>query len=115
MSTGPFLIRAHQNIIPSGSRQRRDSDQDTPAIEFTYEDRDSYLKELSELYSYSEVPEFQTTMDLFHTSLESLVGTRDWDKTTTAQKRDFVMVMVNRFEVSWQIVQGHLRSPGPSP
>lgn len=82
------------------SRQRRDSDQDTPTIEFTYDDRDSYLRELAELYSYSEVPEFQTTMDLFHTNLEAVVGVKDWDKTTVPQRRDFVMVMLDRFEVS---------------
>ena len=80
-------------------RPRRDSDQETPAIEFTYKDTDSYLNELSELYSYSEVPEFQTTMDLFHSNLESVLGTRDWDKTTMTQKCDFIMVMLDRFEV----------------
>lgn len=80
-------------------RQRRDSDQDTPAIEFTYDDRDSYLSELAELYSYSEVPEFQTTMDLFHSNLEAICGLSDWEKTTVTQKRDFVMVMLDRFEV----------------
>lgn len=80
-------------------RQRRDSDQDTPAIEFTYDDRDSYLSELAELYSYSEVPEFQTTMDLFRSNLEAICGLSDWEKATVAQKRNFVMVMLDRFEV----------------
>lgn len=80
-------------------RQRHDSEQDTPAIEFTYDDTDTYMKELSELYSYSEVTEFQTTMELFHSNLESVLKVRDWEKTTTAQRRNFVMVMLDRFEV----------------
>lgn len=57
------------------------------------------MKELSELYSYSEVTEFQTTMELFHSNLESVLKVRDWEKTTTAQRRNFVMVMLDRFEV----------------
>ena len=68
-------------------------------IEFTYDDTDSYMNELSELYSYSEVPEFRTTQDLFHSTLESVLGIRDWDKATAAQKRNFIMVMLDRFEV----------------
>lgn len=84
-------------------RQRRDSDQDSPAIEFTYDDRDSYLNEMGELYSYSEMPEFQTTMDLFHSNLGAICKVTDWEKTTAAQKRDFVMVMLDRFEVGGAI------------
>ena len=80
-------------------RQRRDSDQDTPIIEFTYEDTDSYSNELSELYSYSEVPEFQTTMDIFHSNLEAVLGTKNWNETSRDQKRDFIMVMLDRLEV----------------
>ena len=81
-------------------RQRRDSDQDTPVIEFTYHDHDTYLNELAELYAYSEVAEFQTTMDLFHSNLTAVCGVSNWDKTTHTQKRDFVMMMLDRFEVS---------------
>ncbi len=69
-------------------------------IEFTYDDTDSYMNELSELYSYSEVPEFQTTRDLFHSTLESVLGIQEWDKATLAQKRNFIMVMLDRFEVT---------------
>ena len=86
------------------SRQRRDSDQDTPAIDFKYEDTDSYLNELSELYSYTEVSEFQTTMDLFQSSLESVLGSKDWEKLSKARKKDFIMIMLDRFEVGVQYV-----------
>ena len=68
-------------------------------IEFTYDDTDSYLNELSELYSYSEVPEFRTTQDLFHSTLKSVLGIADWNTATLAQKRNFIMVMLDRFEV----------------
>ncbi len=86
--------------IVSGRQRPEESEPDTPPIEFTYEDRDTYFNELSELYSYSEMPEFQTTMDLFHASLESVCGLQDWNKASLAQKKNFILVMLERFEVS---------------
>lgn len=84
-------------------RQRRDSDPnvDAPSLDFEYADSDLYFSELSELYSYSEVPEFQNTIELFHSTLESVFGPEvsDWRKLDTGQKKDFIMVMLDRFEV----------------
>lgn len=86
------------------SRQRRDSDPnvDAPSLDFEYADSDLYFSELSELYSYSEVPEFHNTIELFHSTLESVfgAGVADWRKLDTGQKKDFIMVMLDRFEVS---------------
>ena len=85
-------------------RQRRDSDPnvDAPSLDFEYMDSDLYFSELSELYSYSEVPEFQTTRELFQSGLEAVFGPgiSDWRKLDTGQKKDFIMVMLDRFEVS---------------
>lgn len=87
-------------------RQRRDSDPnvDAPSLDFEYADSDLYFSELSELYSYSEVPEFQNTIELFHSNLDSVFGAGpgggDWRKLDTGQRKDFVMVMLDRFEVS---------------
>jgi hypothetical protein len=84
-------------------RQRRDSDPnvDAPSLDFEYADSDLYFSELSELYSYSEVPEFQNTIELFHVSLESVfgAGVGAWRKLGTGQRKDFIMVMLDRFEV----------------
>jgi len=46
------------------------------------------------------MPEFQTTKDLFHSSLESVCGMKDWNKASRAQKKNFIMVMLDRFEAS---------------
>lgn len=75
---------------------------DAPNLEFEYADSDLYFHELSELYSYSEVPEFQTTRELFESSMEMVNGTgiTDWKKMSDSRKKDFIMVMLDRFEVN---------------
>lgn len=83
-------------------RQRKDSDPtpgDAPDLEFEYADTDTYAHELSELYSYSEAPEFYTTRDVFETYLESSYQTVEWNELTDTQKRSFVMSLLDRFEV----------------
>ena len=35
---------------------------DFPELEFEYEDTESHMNEIAELYSYTEVPEFQTNL-----------------------------------------------------
>ena len=77
---------------------------DAPSLDFEYADSDLYFSELSELYSYSEVPEFQNTIELFHSNLESVfgAGVANWRKLDTGQRKDFIMVMLDRFEVHKQ-------------
>ena len=76
---------------------------DAPNLEFEYADSDLYFHELSELYSYSEVPEFQTTRELFEANMESVhgAGIKNWKKIPDSRKKDFIMVMLDRFEVRW--------------
>ena len=83
-------------------RQRKDSDPtpgDAPDLEFEYADSDTYSHELSELYSYSEAPEFYTTREVFENSLEGSYGTAEWAELTLVQKKSFVMSLLNRFEL----------------
>lgn len=74
---------------------------DAPNLEFEYADSDLFFHELSELYSYSEVPEFQTTCELFESNMEMVNGSgmTDWKKLTDSRKKDFILVMLDRFEV----------------
>lgn len=72
---------------------------DAPDLDFEYADSDFYFRELSELYSYSEVPEFETTKELFEASLESSFHINDWHKLTYPQKKAFIMGLLDRFEV----------------
>ena len=39
---------------------------DFPELEFEYEDTESHMNEIAELYSYTEVPEFQTNLRVSH-------------------------------------------------
>ena len=83
-------------------RQRKDSDPtpaDAPDLEFEYADTDTYAHELSELYSYSESPEFYTTREVFETYLERSYRTVEWEELTDTQKRSFIMSLLDRFEV----------------
>ena len=85
------------------NRQRKDSDPtpgDAPDLDFEYADTDTYAHELSELYSYSEAPEFYTTREVFETCLEASHHTSEWAELTAEQRRSFVMSLLNRFEVA---------------
>lgn len=59
------------------------------------------MNEISELYSYSENTEFETTRELFDSGMESVFGPEvtDWNKLPESKKRDFVMVSLDKFEV----------------
>ena len=72
---------------------------DAPDLDFEYADSDSYFHEISELYSYSEVPEFETTKDLFETSLDTHYGTTDWFSLPESQKRDYILTLLDQFEL----------------
>ena len=72
---------------------------DAPDLDFEYADSDSYFHEISELYSYSEVPEFETTKDFFETSLVKHYRTTDWFSLFESQKRDYVLTLLDQFEL----------------
>ncbi len=72
---------------------------DAPDLEFEYSDADTYFSELSELFSYSEVREFETTKELFDAQLEEFYHTSNWHKLPESKKKAYIMNMLDRFEV----------------
>ena len=72
---------------------------DAPDLEFEYADSDTYFHEISELYSYSEVPEFETTKDLFETSLNAHFDTIDWFALPESQKKAYILGLLDQFEL----------------
>ena len=60
------------------------------------------MNEISEVYSYSENTEFDTSRDLFHSGMQSVFGpgVNDWNKLPETKKRDFIMVSLDKFEVA---------------
>ncbi len=72
---------------------------DAPDLEFEYDDSDTYYRELSELFSYSEVPEFETTKELFETRLDERYHTTDWHKLPESSKKACILDLLDQFEV----------------
>ncbi len=66
-------------------RQKQDSDdEDTPDIEYIYEDEDNLASEIAELYSYTEGPEFQLCQRAF----EDMTAVFDLPNTWSAMNQD---------------------------
>ena len=81
-------------------RQRKDSDPvDLPDIDFQYSDSDSLFNELSELYSYSEIPELQETRETFETQLKARYQTTNWVDLTGPQQRSYINYLLEKCEV----------------
>ena len=72
---------------------------DSPDLDFEYSDSDSLFHELSELYSYTEVPELRRIKEIFEKNLSPLYHTTSWFDLTTQQQKAFVLTMLERFEV----------------
>lgn len=72
---------------------------DAPDLEFDYDDADTYFNELSELFSYSEVPEFETTKELFEGHLEEYYHTSNWHELPESSKKACIMDLLDQFEV----------------
>ncbi|KAJ8934856.1 hypothetical protein NQ314_013128 [Rhamnusium bicolor] len=72
-------------------RQRQDSDgggTDSPDLEFVYDDTDTHINEIAELYSYTEQPELQLNVKAFKTK---------WNHTICHQAgKDYLSTKENR-------------------
>ncbi|TRY87296.1 hypothetical protein DNTS_022266 [Danionella cerebrum] len=84
--------------------QRKDSEglSEAPDLEFEYSDADKWTVELSELYSYTEGPEFLLNRkcfeDDFHTHRKSLVNQK-WTELDWAQQRAHAMRLLDGLDV----------------
>ncbi len=82
-------------------RQRQDSEEeDTPDVEFVYEDSDGLAGEVAEFYSYTENPEFAGTQRAFQDCLESFGLPTKWKELDPGQRDRAVQLMLDRTEVS---------------
>ncbi|XP_064605544.1 striatin-interacting protein 1 homolog isoform X2 [Liolophura sinensis] len=80
-------------------RQRTDSDvmNDTPDLEFIYEDADVYQAEIAELYSYTEEPELQQNQKYFE---EGFSDRGRWVAASELVRRKHVVDLQNELEVA---------------
>ncbi|KAL2102357.1 hypothetical protein ACEWY4_001525 [Coilia grayii] len=82
--------------------QRKDSEgsMELPNLEFEYGDTDSTTAELSELYSYTEEPEFNLNRECFEEDFRRHVKEQRWAELTEAGQKSHVMRLLNALEVT---------------
>ncbi|KAG8589182.1 hypothetical protein GDO81_006293 [Engystomops pustulosus] len=82
--------------------QRKDSEgcSESPDLEFVYADADKWAAELSELYSYTEGPEFQLNRKCFEEDLRLHVPDKKWTELDVSQQRAHTMRLLDALEVT---------------
>ncbi|XP_030828749.1 striatin-interacting protein 1 homolog isoform X3 [Strongylocentrotus purpuratus] len=80
-------------------RQRRDSDgqNDTPDLDFEYDDAHKYSHEIAELYSYTEEPEFSLGQKCFEEDFHSYVDEK-WSQLDETRQVMHILHLQNSLE-----------------
>uniref|UniRef100_A0A7M4E3F8 Striatin interacting protein 2 n=1 Tax=Crocodylus porosus TaxID=8502 RepID=A0A7M4E3F8_CROPO len=91
----PRVRSGHPRCCPPESRSLRF----LGTLEFEYGDADSHAAELSELYSYTEEPEFVTNRRCFEEDFQTQVQGKRWPDLDTAQQKAYVMRLLDGLEV----------------
>ncbi|MBV98360.1 Striatin-interacting protein 1, partial [Eschrichtius robustus] len=96
------------SLLPGGKarefnrNQRKDSEgySESPDLEFEYADTDKWAAELSELYSYTEGPEFLMNRKCFEEDFWMHVTDKKWTELDTSQHRTHAMRLLDGLEVT---------------
>ncbi|MEE6492152.1 hypothetical protein FKM82_016489 [Ascaphus truei] len=82
--------------------QRKDSEgySESPDLEFVYTDCDKWAAEFSELYSYTEGPEFQLNRKCFEEDFRLHVPDKKWTELDVSQQRAHTMRLLDALEVT---------------
>ncbi|CAB1315010.1 unnamed protein product [Coregonus sp. 'balchen'] len=105
---GGLIVNNKQRaMLPNKSRgefvrnQRKDSEgfSESPDLEFEYADTDKWSAELSELYSYTEGPEFILNRKCFEEEFRTHVSDKKWTELDVAQHRAHAMRLLDGLEV----------------
>uniref|UniRef100_A0A8D1YS23 Striatin-interacting protein 1 n=1 Tax=Sus scrofa TaxID=9823 RepID=A0A8D1YS23_PIG len=104
----PGAPRAGGGLLPGGKarefnrNQRKDSEgySESPDLEFEYADTDKWAAELSELYSYTEGPEFLMNRKCFEEDFRMHVTDKKWTELDTNQHRTHAMRLLDGLEVT---------------
>uniref|UniRef100_A0A8C5G6J8 Striatin interacting protein 1 n=1 Tax=Gouania willdenowi TaxID=441366 RepID=A0A8C5G6J8_GOUWI len=72
---------------------------ESPDLEFEYSDTDKWAAELSELYSYTEGPEFALNRKCFEEEFSAHVSDKNWTELDAAQHRAHAMRLLDGLEV----------------
>ncbi|XP_059399022.1 striatin-interacting protein 1 homolog isoform X1 [Carassius carassius] len=81
--------------------QRKDSEglSEAPDLEFEYSDADNWAVELSELYSYTEGPEFLLNRKCFEEDFHTHMPDQKWTKLDLVQHRAHAMRLLDGLDV----------------
>ena len=81
-------------------RQKADSeDEDSPDIEFQYEDTDSHAAEIAEAYSYTEQPEFLLNHGAFSELMTRFGMSSLWLKMDSKEQERAVLLLLDQVEL----------------
>ncbi|CAG4992534.1 unnamed protein product [Parnassius apollo] len=76
------------------------NDMDSPELDFVYDDCDSQINEIAELYSYTEHPEFQLNVKAFEDIMEEFNLPPSWQRLTLAQQRTVIMKLLEHLDLA---------------
>ena len=74
-------------------------DEDTPDIDYVYEDEDTFSSEIAELYSYTEGPEFSLAQKAFEEIAQSFNFPSSWASMDLDQRCSLIQLLLEKTEV----------------
>ncbi|KAL5245111.1 hypothetical protein ACI65C_012521 [Semiaphis heraclei] len=85
-----------------GRKQKQDSEEesDCPDLEYNYGDTDTHLCEMAELYSYSELEDYQTNIQEFERVMKALDFKPSWHSLSIENKNIVAFRLLDSLEVS---------------
>lgn len=81
-------------------REMETQDFENRDLEFVYDDSDSPLNEIAELYSYTEQPEFQLNVKAFEDLMEDAQLSPSWQKLDREKQKSLILKWLDLLEMS---------------
>lgn len=78
---------------------------DSPDLEFIYDDTDTHINEIAELYSYTEQPELQLNVKAFEDQMETYNLPPSWTRLSFEKRKSVVMKLLDQLEVSNKLLR----------
>ncbi|XP_043223359.1 striatin-interacting protein 1-like [Amphibalanus amphitrite] len=82
------------------NKEESECGDDFPELEFEYADTESHMNEIAELYSYTEVPEFQVNLRCFDELMSEHGFGRCWQSMRDERRRAVVLKLMDRLDLS---------------
>ncbi|CAG5101010.1 Similar to STRIP1: Striatin-interacting protein 1 (Homo sapiens) [Cotesia congregata] len=93
---------ANKSIDAFYRQQKQDSDDEAECadLDFIYDDADTHVNEIAELYSYTEQYELQLNLKAFDDQMESYKLRPWWQNLSQAQQKSVILKLLDQLEVS---------------